>query len=316
MTFEDLCNIENPKITVMTPSLNHGRFLRQMIATVAAQSYRSFEHIVIDGASTDGTTDILKEYPHVRWVSEPDGDIVEAYQKGLAMARGEYIIQCCVSDGFLDPHWFRKCVEVLEKDKDVSLVWGFAQSMSEDGDLLNVSFQDFFSDPPPQKEDFLAFWLATGFHFPEGNYCVRSEVIKRHFPTLQSERYFQIHSHLGFMYNFMTNGHCPYFIPVVANYGRIHDDQRSRRLLDVERPAAETYFRLVRDYRRKVLGAEVIHHFRDARSDVFKEIRRSDLWRLRRQIWRHAILRARILRRDPYTLALKAGQWVRARAAR
>jgi len=183
--------------------------------------------------------------------------------------------------------------------------------MSEDGDLMNVSFQDFFDDPPPQKEDFLAFWLATGFCFPEGNYSVRSEVIKRHFPTLRSERYFQIHSHLGFMYNFMTNGYCPYFIPVVANFGRIHEDQRSRRLLHVERPAAEMYFRAVWDYRRKVLGAEVVHRFRDGRSDVFREVQRSGLRRLRREIWRHRILRSRVLRRDPYTLALKIVQRIR-----
>ena len=50
MTLEDLCNVESPRITVLTPSLNHGRFLRQMIATVAAQSYRSFEHVVFEHA--------------------------------------------------------------------------------------------------------------------------------------------------------------------------------------------------------------------------------------------------------------------------
>lgn len=314
MTLEDLSNVESPRVTVLTPSLNHGRFLRQMIATVAAQSYRSFEHVVIDGGSTDGTLDILKEYPHIRWVSEPDENMVDAYQKGLAIARGEYIIQCCVSDGFLDPHWFRKCVEVLEKDGEVSLVWAFPQYMSEDGDLLNVSYQDFFSDPPPQKEEFLAFWLATGFCFPEGNYCVRAEVIKRHFPTRQSDRHFQIHSHLGFMYKFMTNGYCPYFIPVVVNYGRIHDDQRSRRLRDVERPAAEMHRGMIREYRRKVLAAEVAHRFRDGRSSVFREIPRRELGRLRRQIWSHAILRSRVLRRDPYTLALKALQRIRTRS--
>jgi hypothetical protein len=89
------------------------------------------------------------------------------------MVRGQYVIQCCVSDGFLDRNWFRKCVDVLEKDDEVSLVWGFGQTMSEEGGLLNVCFQEFFADPPPQKQECLANWLATGFPLPEGNYCVR-----------------------------------------------------------------------------------------------------------------------------------------------
>ena len=140
--------------------------------------------------------------------------------------------------------------------------------------------------------------------------------MKRHFPTQRSPEYFQVHPHLGFMYNFMTGGYCPYFIPVVANFGRIHDGQRSRRLLDVERPAARMYFRRVRAYRRDVLRAKVVHVFRDGRSGVVREVARSELWRLRRRTWRHALLRARVLRRDPYRLALKAGRWIRAWAAR
>ena len=187
---EDLRDVAQPTISVVTPSLNHGRFLRQTIESVAAQTFRNFEHIVVDGGSTDGTVEILKEFPHLRWISERDDHVVEAYQKALFMARGQYIIQCCVSDGFLDPNWFRKCVDVLEKDDEVSLVWGFAQTMSEEGDLLNVSFQEFFNDPPPQKQEFLAYWLATGFPLTEGNYCVRSGVIKKWFPDEHSEGLF------------------------------------------------------------------------------------------------------------------------------
>src|SRR5439155_26474785 len=119
-----------------------------------------------------------------------------------------------------------KCVEVLGKDDEVSLVWGFPQYMSEAGDLLNVSYQDFFSDPPPQKEGFLAFWLATGFVLPEGNYCVRRAILKKCFPDRHAPRHFQIQPNLGFMFCFMTNGFCPHFIPVVASFGRIHTDQK------------------------------------------------------------------------------------------
>ena len=301
----DLSNVTQPKISVITPSLNLGRFLRQTIDSVTNQSYRNFEHIVIDGGSTDETLDILKEYPHIRWISEKDRDVVEAYQKGLAMARGDYIIQCCVSDGFLDRHWFRKCVEILDRDIEISLVWGFPQYMSEDGNLLNVSYQEFFNDPPPQKREFLAMWLANGFCLPEGNYCVRGEIIKRFFPDGKSEKYFQIHAHLGFVYQLMVQGYSPYFLPVVANFGRTHHDQRGQRLREAEAQAQKAYFRQVSEYRKRLLRGKVAHCFRDGHSNVIVEIGMCDLGAWRRKIWRHRILRSRPLRLDPYTLALK-----------
>lgn len=302
---DDLCNVAQPKISVITPSLNLGRFLRETIESIAGQSYRSFEHIVIDGGSKDETLAILEEFPHIRWISEPDSGIVEAYQKGFSMARGEYIIQCCVSDGFLDKHWFRKCAEMLDRNMETALVWGFPQYMSEEGDLLNVAFQDFFSDPPPQKKEFLSFWLATGFCLPEGNYCVRSEVLKRHFPDAQSESHFRVHCHLGFMYRFVTQGYGPYFVPVVANFGRTHSDQRGQRLRNIEKPAQDMYHKYVKDYRKKLLRGEVNHCFRNGLSEVINEVKPEDLWLWRRKIWRHRILRSGLLRLDPYTLVLK-----------
>jgi glycosyltransferase involved in cell wall biosynthesis len=302
---EDLQDVTQPMISVVTPSLNHGRFLRQTIETVAAQSFRNFEHIVVDGGSTDSTIGILKEFPHIRWISEPDDHIVEAYQKALVMARGQYIIQCCVSDGFLDPNWFRKCVQVLEKDSQVSLVWGFAQTMSEEGDLLNVSFQEFFNDPPPQRQDFLAYWLVSGFSLPEGNYCVRREMIRTWFPDAQSDDWFRTCPHLGFMYKFFTQGYCPYFIPVVANFGRRHHDQRSQRLRKVEKPGQIAYLKAVKEYGKNILSGSVVHRFRNGASQVMGQIEPHELFGLRRQMWRHRLLRSPLLRRDPYTLAVK-----------
>lgn len=301
----DFRNISQPVISVITPSLNHGRFLRQTIESVAAQTFRNFEHIVVDGGSTDSTVEILKEFPHLRWISERDDHVVEAYQKALAMARGQYVIQCCVSDGFLDPNWFRKCVEVLEKDDEVSLVWGFAQTMSEEGDLLNVCFQDFFADPPPQKRDFLAFWLVSGFPLPEGNYCVRTKVIQTSFPDTRSSDWFRTCPHLGFMYKFFTEGYSPYFIPVVANFGRLHHDQRSQRLSDVEKPGQVAYLKAVKEYGKSILRGRTVHRFRDGKAQVVGQILPHELQSLRKKMWRHRLLRSRLVRIDPFTLSLK-----------
>jgi glycosyltransferase involved in cell wall biosynthesis len=292
-------------VSVITPSLNHAKFLRATIESVAAQTFRNFEHIVVDGKSTDGTVEILKEYPHVKWISEPDDSVLDAYQKALRLSGGKYVIQCCVSDGFLAPSWFEKCVDLLGKQKDVSLVWALPQYMSEEGALLGVSYQDLLEDPPPQREDFLPFWLATKFVLPEGNYCVRSNVLRENFPDENAKDHYRIHCHLGFMYNFMTRGYCPLFVPEVVSYGRLHADQRGQRLWAVERPAFRKYLEDIRLYSKQVFHGEVKHVFRDGTSAVISEVGEFSRGRVRRQYWQHRLLRSKVLRTAPYSLFAK-----------
>jgi hypothetical protein len=80
-----------PKFSVVTVSFNQGEFIRQTIESVLAQDYPNFEHIVIDGGSTDNTVSILREYPHLKWVSEPDRGQSHALNKGFSRATGDVI---------------------------------------------------------------------------------------------------------------------------------------------------------------------------------------------------------------------------------
>jgi glycosyltransferase involved in cell wall biosynthesis len=77
-----------PLVSVVTPSLNQGRFLEQAIASVAEQDYPRIEHVVVDGGSTDGTLEILARYAHLFWSSEPDEGQADALNKGFARASG------------------------------------------------------------------------------------------------------------------------------------------------------------------------------------------------------------------------------------
>lgn len=76
-------------VSIVTPSLNQARYLREAIESVRAQTYSRIEHIVVDGGSTDGTVEILGEGEGHRWVSERDRGQSHALNKGYAMARGE-----------------------------------------------------------------------------------------------------------------------------------------------------------------------------------------------------------------------------------
>ena len=80
-----------PKISVVTPTFNGITTLRETIESVLAQDYPNWEHIVIDGGSTDGTLDVLRSYDHLRWVSEKDEGHYHAMNKGIERASGEII---------------------------------------------------------------------------------------------------------------------------------------------------------------------------------------------------------------------------------
>ncbi len=80
-----------PEISIITPCYNAVRHLRDAIESIRRQEGVLVEHIVVDAASKDGTVDILREYPDLRWISEPDQGQADAFNKGLAMASAPLI---------------------------------------------------------------------------------------------------------------------------------------------------------------------------------------------------------------------------------
>jgi glycosyltransferase involved in cell wall biosynthesis len=80
-----------PKISIITPSFNSIHTIRETIESVLSQDYPHWEHIVMDGGSTDGTVELLKEYPHLIWVSEKDESLYHAMNKGVLRAAGEVV---------------------------------------------------------------------------------------------------------------------------------------------------------------------------------------------------------------------------------
>ena len=79
--------MKQPLVSIVTPSFNQGAFIKDCIESIAAQTYHNIEHIVVDGESTDETLDVLRRYEgnyNMRWLSEPDGGMYEAINKGLA----------------------------------------------------------------------------------------------------------------------------------------------------------------------------------------------------------------------------------------
>lgn len=80
-----------PKISVVTPCFNSVATIRDTIESVARQGCPDVEHVVMDGGSTDGTIELLKEYPHLIWKSERDEGHYHAMNKGIEQATGEVV---------------------------------------------------------------------------------------------------------------------------------------------------------------------------------------------------------------------------------
>lgn len=81
----------DPLITIITPSYNRSRLITHAIESVLAQNYPHIEHIVVDGGSTDSTSELLMKYPHIRFYTGPDQGMYDALNKGIALATGEII---------------------------------------------------------------------------------------------------------------------------------------------------------------------------------------------------------------------------------
>lgn len=80
------------QFSVITPSLNHGRFLGDCLRSVACQEGVSLEHLVIDGGSKDGSAEVAARFPHMVWTQETDKGMSDAINKGFARAKGDWVM--------------------------------------------------------------------------------------------------------------------------------------------------------------------------------------------------------------------------------
>ena len=126
-------------ITIITPSFNRVDMIEQAIGSAQKQNYDSVEHIVVDAGSTDGTLDLLAQFPHLKVVSEPDNGMYDALNKGLKLAGGE-IVGFLNTDDLYAPGVLEQ-VSALFSDPAVEAVAGRATVFFEnkDGGFETVS---------------------------------------------------------------------------------------------------------------------------------------------------------------------------------
>lgn len=105
--------------TVITPSLNYGRFLDDCLSSVANQSAVTLEHLVFDGGSTDNSAEIAARYPSVIWSQEEDSGMSAAINKGFEQARGEWVIWLNADDRLKPGALAKILIELKKSNADV-----------------------------------------------------------------------------------------------------------------------------------------------------------------------------------------------------
>lgn len=105
-----------PKISIITVNFNKGEFIEETILSVINQNYKNVEYIIIDGASTDNSVEIIKRYEKYLyyWISEPDKGMTDALKKGFNKASGD--ILCWInSDDLFTEGALNKVIEIYNK---------------------------------------------------------------------------------------------------------------------------------------------------------------------------------------------------------
>lgn len=126
----------NPLITVVTPSYNQGRFIKDTIESVLSQDYSTIEYMVMDGGSSDETISILNHYQNrFYWVSEKDEGQSNAINNGWRRAQGE-IIAYLNSDDIYLPKALSKVSEYLVNHPEMTAIYGDGYHINEDGTFI------------------------------------------------------------------------------------------------------------------------------------------------------------------------------------
>ena len=116
---------DQPLLTIITAVLNNEKYLEESITSLQNQKYKNYEHIIIDGGSTDRTIDIIKKYEDRidYWCSEKDKGIYDAFNKGMKLASGQYIGFLNSDDSYSD-NAFEILNKYIKKNSDKDFIFG------------------------------------------------------------------------------------------------------------------------------------------------------------------------------------------------
>lgn len=222
---------ESLRFSIITPSYNQGQYIEDTIKSVLDQNYNNFEHIVIDGGSTDNTIEILKRYSHLEWISEKDKGQSDAINKGIKRATGD-IIAWLNSDDYYEKNIFEKIENFFNSVPDAFFLYGDITYIDKNKNFIEkiqgdtISYEKLLNDPDIVRQP-SSFW--------------RSEVHKQIGlldDKLQLVMDYEFFLRVGKNYKF-------YYYPENFSYFRSYNEGKTSYL---KRKQAKELFRVMKGY--------------------------------------------------------------------
>ena len=158
------------KFSIVTVCYNAQTHIESCLRSVAEQTHADIQHIVIDGASTDQTLQLVRSYPHLaEIVSGPDGGIYDAMNKGIALSDGDFILFLNADDKFATVDALEKTSSLIARDSAADVYYGALEVCPLDGEPYTYR--------PPSAEE--AAELMIGGCLPHQSTCARPSVFKK-----------------------------------------------------------------------------------------------------------------------------------------
>lgn len=129
-----------PLISIITVVYNSVNFLEGSIKSIASQDSKNYEHIIIDGGSTDGTLDIIHDYESQihQWISEPDKGLYDAMNKGIRLAKGEYIWFINSGDKLYNNQTISTIESIIQQNSSPDILYGETVIIDENDNEIGL----------------------------------------------------------------------------------------------------------------------------------------------------------------------------------
>lgn len=157
------------KFSIITPCYNCVDYIEECIRSIMNQTYGEYEHIIVDGGSTDGTIDVIRRYEgcyNMRWISEKDEGMYDAINKGFLMADGD-VYSWLNADDFYMPWALTAVATAMKAHREIKWLTGIPSSMNSDGILY---FRKECSVNAYSRKA-----IAKGQHHGRGKGCIQQE---------------------------------------------------------------------------------------------------------------------------------------------
>jgi glycosyltransferase involved in cell wall biosynthesis len=214
------------KISIVTPTYNSEKYVRQTLDSIHNQSYKNIEHIVVDGLSTDRTLEIVKSYPQIEWISEKDNGQSEAINKGLRRATGDILAWQNADDIYCEDA-IQTVVDFFTKRPEVDVVYGYYQLMDSESNWINDVYPIEWS----------RWRFAHGRFVPlQPTVFWRKEVTER-VGLLDEKLHYCMD--VDFFAKAVKHGFCFARIPSILGAFRVHDQSKTQNKLNEKKVSAE-----------------------------------------------------------------------------